>query len=403
MIILFDLDDTLLENPMERFLPGYLFSLGQYLSEFIHPNDLPAAILNGTDRMVENLDPTKTLEECFDGYFYPLLGIQKKLVEDKISEFYKHEFPKLSPLTNEIPQAADVIQSLVKNNHQIVIATNPLFPRIAIEHRINWANLGQSLENFSFVTNFEELHFTKPHPEFIAEILGKLGWQEEPVVMIGNEWEMDNIPAEKLGLPTFFIGTPPIKSNHKINPLSSSGSIDHIPSWIEKILSNHPKLELKGTKVALIALLRATAANLDSFGRDNSILRCFSTRPNNKEWALIEIVSHLADVDEEVNIPRLNMIRKNKSVFIEAAITDHWAEERIYLKNDPLTEIKRFISNRVTLIDMIENLSDELWNHSINHAIFGPTPTSELIKFISQHDRIHINQIAKTLDIISDR
>ncbi|PKO10699.1 MAG: hypothetical protein CVU40_03345 [Chloroflexi bacterium HGW-Chloroflexi-2] len=401
MIILFDLDDTLLGNPMETFLPAYLHRLGQYLSEYYSPKELPAAILNGTEKMINNVDPSRTLEECFDDYFYPLIGADKEILELRIFNFYQSEFPKLAPLTNEIAHAASLIKHLSEKEDKLVIATNPLFPKIAIDHRINWANLGIDINQFEYVTNFEEFHFTKPRPEFVAEILGKIGWPDEPVVMIGNEWDMDILPAEILGIPTYYIGNPPDQSKLTLNPLSSSGTLENVLDWINHLHSNNHEFELNNSKAALIAILRATAANMDSFLRMQISPSLFSQRPKADEWALIEIISHMADVDQEVNIPRIKLITYESNSFIEAALTDQWADEREYILNDPEKELLRFIHNRVSLIGVIESLTPQQWNKSINHAIFGPTPTSELIKFIAQHDRIHINQMVKTLEIIS--
>ncbi|PKO07674.1 MAG: hypothetical protein CVU41_00430 [Chloroflexi bacterium HGW-Chloroflexi-3] len=401
MIILFDLDNTLLGNPMETFLPAYLHRLGQYLSDYYSPKELPPAILNGTEQMINNVDPSRTLEECFDDYFYPLIGTEKEILEYKILNFYQREFPKLAPLTKEIPHAASLIKNLLEKEDKLVIATNPLFPKIAIDHRINWANLGIELNELEYVSNFEELHFTKPRPEFVAEILGKIGWPDEPVAMIGNEWDMDILPAEILGIPTYYIGKPPDQSEFLLHPLSSSGTIENVLDWINHLnLKNH-EFELNNSKAALIAVLRATAANMDSFLRMQISPSLFKQRSKADEWSLIEIISHMADVDEEVNIPRIQMITSEGNPFIEAALTDQWADEREYILNNPEKELLRFIHNRVSLIGMIESLTPQQWNKSINHAIFGPTPTSELIKFIVQHDRIHINQMVKTLEIIS--
>ncbi len=386
---------------METFLPAYLQRLGQYLSDYISPKELPAAIFNGTDHMVNNVNPSRTLEECFDEYFYPLIETDKEKLNEKIKNFYQEEFPKLAPITNEVPYAATVIKKLEKQNHQILIATNPLFPKMAIDHRINWANLGLELNDFRYITNFEELHFTKPRPEFIAEILGKIGWQDEPVVMIGNEWDMDIVPAEVLGIPTFFIGQPPEDPNISLHPLSSSGSMENILDWINHLNFKEHELELNGSKPALLAILRATAANMDSFKRMQISVAQFSKRPKPDEWSLIEIIAHMADVDAEVNIPRMQTIIKEEAPFIEAALTDQWADERNYINRNSTKELSRFITNRISLVTVIENLSAHQWNKSINHAIFGPTPISELIKFITQHDRIHINQMVNTLESIS--
>jgi len=401
LIILFDLDDTLLENPMESFLPAYLHRLGQYLSSYFPPEELPTAVLTGTEHMVNNINPSKTLEECFDEYFYPLIKIDRQTLDQKINEFYQKEYPKLAPITTEVLHAATTIKNLTNKNYKIVIATNPLFPKIAIDHRVNWANLGVDLNRFAYITNYEEFHFTKPRPEFIAEILGKLGWQDEPVVMVGNDWEMDIVPAEILGIPTYFIGQPPEQSEITLHPLSSSGTMEGLLDWISHLNFNQHELELSNSKPALLAILRATAANMDSYLRMNIPKSLYSKRPKADEWSLIEIISHMADVDEEVNIPRMHTIISEISPFIEAALTDQWAEERNYIAGNATNELNRFIRNRISLIKIIENFSDQQWDKLINHAIFGPTPISELIKFIAQHDRIHINQMVTTLASIS--
>jgi FMN phosphatase YigB (HAD superfamily) len=397
LIILFDLDDTLLENSMETFLPVYLKLLSEHLANEISPTKLPGAILNGTEFMVNNVDPAKTLEECFDGYFYSQLNHSKESLIEKIHNFYTNEFPKLKPLTNQVPHAATVIQELKANNHKLVIATNPLFPKMAIDHRINWAHLGLSLSDYEYITNYEELHFTKPRSEFIAEILGKIGWPDEPVVMVGNEWEMDILPAEQLGIPTFFIRETPLDYSSAINPLSSSGPIRDLLDWINNLQIDNQTFDGNNPFIALPALLRATAANVDTYQRMNIPIEIFKKRPKSDEWSIVEIISHMADVDLEVNIPRLQKIQTQSSPFIEAALTDQWAEERQYIKNDPIQEINRFVNIRKKLIEIIAEFNSDFWNKSVNHAIFGPTTVSELIKFIAQHDRIHISQIVNTL------
>ncbi|MDO9087842.1 MAG: DinB family protein [Anaerolineaceae bacterium] len=401
MIILFDLDDTLLENSMETFLPAYLYKLGEHLSNYISPKLLPTAIFTGTEFMVNNNDPSKTLEECFDQYFYPHIGYSKDHLYNHLKDFYNNKFPALAPFTKIIPAAQIQINKMVDSHHKIVIATNPLFPKIAIEHRIEWANLGLPLSDFEYITNYEEMHFTKPKPEFIAEILGKLGWPDEFTLMVGNEWDMDIVPAELLGIPSFFIGRPPEEINIPIHPLSSSGKLDQVVDWIENINSKKLLVEINNSKTSFLAILRATAANIDSYQRLHFSNEVFTKRPKKDEWSLVEIFAHLADVDIEVNIPRLKLIEKETNPFIEAALTDQWAEERQYIRNNPIEVIQKFVENRIQLIEKLEYFGPDLWKKPINHAIFGPTSTIELIKFITQHDRIHISQIVKTINSIS--
>ena len=73
--------------------------------------------------------------------------------------------------------------------YRVAIATDPLFPRKAVYHRIRSAGLAP--ERFELVSSFETFHFTKSHPAYFAEVLGRLGWPNEPVLMVGNDVEHD--------------------------------------------------------------------------------------------------------------------------------------------------------------------------------------------------------------------
>lgn len=386
---------------MDIFLPGYFKRLGASLSEFVDQSRLAELIFQGTEEMIGNLDPTKTLNEVFYNSFLPAIDSDNEDINHLIDHFYNHEFPKLKQLTRPVDNADIVIKKLLMDNNQIVIATNPLFPIKAIEHRIDWAELGVEQSWFSYITNFEELHFTKPHPEFIAETLGKIGWPDEIVVMIGNDYEMDLKPAEILGFPTFLITLDNQQEylNPDQNPLSTSGTIDDVPGWIKNIEKSGYKLKMIESRRALAALLKAAAANLDSYFRNKNLEKRYIIRPVANEWAPVEIFAHLADVDQFVNIPRMNKIKERENLFIEAISTDQWADEKKYILRDPYSEIDRFIQKRLELLDILMKMSDSIWNSNVQHTIFGPTPVTELIKFITQHDRIHLNQLYRTLPL----
>ena len=78
---------------------------------------------------------------------------------------------------------------------EVVIATNPLFTRIALEQRLKWANIPVSEFNYSLVAAFEVMHAAKPHPEYYHEILDHLGGKPEEGLMVGDDWERDIAPA----------------------------------------------------------------------------------------------------------------------------------------------------------------------------------------------------------------
>ncbi len=395
--LLFDLDDTLLQNAMSSFLPVYLGGLSDHLGSFQLGIDIKQAVLEGTEYMIRNTDPSITLEESFDTHFYPRLGLGKKDLQKDINHFYQNIFPEFAFITNPIPAAQSKFAILAKNDVNLVIATNPLFPLPAVLHRLQWANLGVNPDRFSLITSYEQFHFAKPNPAYFAEILAYLGWPEGSIAMIGNDWEMDILPAETIGIPTFFLGTPPMADLSSRHRLSSHGSWKELDNWIDERISTEDSFDLKRSKPAITAVLSATAAYLDSLRRQFDEINFWNTRPKPDEWSLVEIISHIADVDAEVNLPRLRILEDQAFPFFSAIETDQWAQERGYIENDACEQIEKFITNRKILINEFSNLTEKEMAKPIQHAIFGPTSVLEIFKFIAQHDRIHINQISKVI------
>ncbi len=201
--ILLDLDDTLLGNKMERFLPLYFAALGERMAHFIAPEDLVRKVLASSRVMMQNQDPTVTNQQAFDADFFPDLGHPESEVRPVIDAFYEEDFPALKQYTQPRPQAGLLVQTLFNQRYDVVIATNPMFPRRAIEHRLDWA--GVSDFPFSLVTTYENSHFCKPNPRYYQEILEVVGCRPQEGVMVGDDFESDIAPAMQVGLHTYWI------------------------------------------------------------------------------------------------------------------------------------------------------------------------------------------------------
>ncbi|MGD2057920.1 MAG: hypothetical protein PVI04_04245, partial [Anaerolineales bacterium] len=126
--VLIDLDDTLLINSMDRFLPAYFQRLGNYLADIVEPDRMLPALMNGTRAMLANQDPTVKLERKFADLYYPELDLDEDTLGGRIHHFYSEIFPELRPLTEPYPGAREFIEYLFANDYEVVIATNPLFP-----------------------------------------------------------------------------------------------------------------------------------------------------------------------------------------------------------------------------------------------------------------------------------
>jgi FMN phosphatase YigB (HAD superfamily) len=393
--LLLDLDDTLLDNDIEKFLPDYLKALGVHLSGKIPADQMAPQLLASTRKMLANTDPSRTLEDVFDADFYPKLGVTKAELSELLTDFYEKIFPTLSYLTRPRPQAVRVVEEAFDRGWQVVIATNPLFPRRAIEHRLDWAGLPVSRFPFSLVTSYEHMHFAKPAAAYYAEVLAQIGWPNQPAVMVGNSLEDDLLPAGRLGIPGFWLTQERAGLGDDAVPLSQKGWFEDLSGWLNKIDSDAALPEYK-TSQALLSVLLSTPAALDTMMRATPPSR-WNNNPLPGEWCFTEIMCHLRDSDREVNLQRLERILAEENAFFAAVNADAWSDTRRYCSEDAHEALAGFIESRVDLVKRLEMLPAEAWQRSARHAIFGPTELIELVGFIASHDRTHIQQATQTL------
>ncbi|GAB4475117.1 MAG: hypothetical protein Kow0088_11710 [Anaerolineales bacterium] len=387
LTLLLDLDDTLLQNDMEIFIPAYLQALSNHLAQKIPPERLVKQLLRATQVMVSNDRPDRTLKETFDQAFYPALGIEESQVHQELEDFYQNHFPQLHSLTNPMPGAVQLVRGALERNYDLILATNPLFPLLANLHRLKWAGLEDTIPRFRLIASYETFHFAKPNPAFFMELLARDGWREQGAVMVGNDLEMDILPAKKAGLQTFLLSSNPTSTE------SIGGKLDSVLSWIEGLSKEEVQPNFSSPE-AIVAILKSTAATLP--------ILCerlphgqWNIRFQESEWCQTEILCHLRDVEVEVNLPRIQKIITTPNPFIAGIDTDAWAEQRKYREQSGEQALNEFIMARLELLKLIQVITPEMWQQKVRHAIFGPTTLQELMNIIASHDRIHLRQIVQ--------
>jgi FMN phosphatase YigB (HAD superfamily) len=394
-LILFDLDDTLLGNEMNNFIPAYLQSLAKRMADVSDPALLIKTLLSATRQMIENLNPSQRLEEKFDAAFFPALNLIRQEVQGIIDAFYVEDFPKLQGLTQFRPEAVRVVKQIINQGDQAAIATNPLFPRTAIQQRLNWAGLPVEEIPFVLVPSYETFHFAKPNPAYYAEYLAQLGWPKIPIVMVGNDIDSDIDAARQLGLPVFWMNHNGASNWNGREAIPPHGEItDLIPwldgSYLEPLHTNFT------TPNSLLSVLRSTPAALDTLCKRQNVNLEWS--PTQGEWSAGEILCHLRDVDMEVHLPRLYKVLNEQNPFLPGLDTDAWAIDRQYCKQDSLSALSEFIKARLEILHILVDLDTESWDRRAQHAIFGPIRLLELVNIIAGHDILHIQQIYKVLE-----
>ena len=390
LTLLLDLDDTLLDTNLEAFVPVYFQALSQHLANHASPNSMLRSLIAGLNLMVESEDPTRTLQEIFDSDFYPNLGVDREEMVEPIEDFYDNVFPSLAQHTRPRPDAVSLIDWAFSQGYRIAIATDPLFPRKATYHRLRWA--GFDPERFELVSTFEHFHFTKTHPAFYAEVLGRLGWPEGPVLMVGNDLERDLVPAHRLGLKTFLVDG---DTETHADFVSGHGKLADLRPWLESINVSTLEPSFK-SREAVLGIMASTPAVLRSLS-SNLSEEDWRKEPTHDDWAINEIVCHLRDMEIEIHQMQLSLMIEKESAFIPRPDSRVWANEREYLNVDGKTALTEFAAARMNSLKILKGLSEDIWTRSARHAIFGPTDFLEVTSFIADHDRLHVQQAWKTL------
>ena len=390
LTLLIDIDNTLLGNSMDTFIPAYLAALGEALSPYADPTNVSSVLLGATEKMFRNNIPNRTLKEAFDPAFYPTLGISADEVNELVEQFYREKFPLLEKFSKKRPEAIALIETAIQRGWQIAIATNPIFPLAAILHRLTWAGLPIDKFPFSIVPSYENFHFAKPNPAFFSELLGRIGWPRQATIMVGDVPQEDIQTAQLMGIPTFWVSNGQAYPEGLPSP-NAAGALEDIIPWLDGVPDEDlmPNYALPS---AVIGTMRGIPSAL--LGLTSTLPKAAWTNHHvADEWSLTEIACHLRDVEREINLPRLNKIISEDNPFIPGVDSDVWATTRDYRSQDGPAALHEFVSTRIETLDLLSKLLLPDWKRPVQHAIFGPTNLAEITSFMGGHDRLHVRQL----------
>ena len=230
--MLFDLDGTLLPMNQDEFANAYVKGLATAAMQADYePKSVSKAVIAGTYAMVKN-NGIGTNEEVFWNTIAEIYGEKIKKDMHIFDEFYRADFQKIRSVCGYEPKATELIKRLRANGYRTVLATNPLFPRIATESRIRWAGLEPT--DFEIYTTFEDAHYCKPNLNYYKELLERLNLTPEECLMIGNDVDDDMI-VEKLGMKVFLLTDCLINKSGADISVYPHGSYDALDSFINHI------------------------------------------------------------------------------------------------------------------------------------------------------------------------
>ena len=230
-VVLFDLDGTLLPMDQDVFVQTYFGLLAKNLSNYgYEPKKLIESIWLGTKSMIMN-DGKQTNEKVFWNTMRNIYGPNVINDENKFESFYINDFPLVRNSCGFDKRANEVIKFLKSKGYRLILATNPIFPRIATEQRIKWAGL--DINDFEFVTTYENSSFSKPNLKYYLEILEKNDCKVENCLMVGNDVAEDMI-INNLGADVFLLTRDLINKNNEDINNYPNGNYDDLLEYVCK-------------------------------------------------------------------------------------------------------------------------------------------------------------------------
>jgi hypothetical protein len=146
-------------------------------------------------------------------------------------------------------------------------------------------------------------------------------------------------------------------------------------------------------RVEIVKTLRATPVVLRALveGIDDARLR---RRPAPREWAIIEVVGHLADTEERA-LGRVRRMLAEEDPVLAPFDQEALAEERRYLGLDPEGELARLERLRAEHLALLVGLDGPGWERTGRHGQHGDMTVELYETHVAAEEVDHLAQVAR--------
>ena len=199
--ILFDLDGTLLPMDLEEFTGAYFKLLAMRLPQY-DPKSVIAGVWEGTKAMIVN-DGSMTNEDRFWSVFSARMGARVMEEQSNLEDFYRTDFHKVKAICGENPLAKTLVERARQKADRVILATNPLFPAVAVESRLSWVGLKPG--DFDYITTYDNSSCCKPTAAYYEAICRVNDLDPTRCLMIGNDLREDGFGAGQLGMAVHIV------------------------------------------------------------------------------------------------------------------------------------------------------------------------------------------------------
>ena len=154
----------------------------------------------------------------------------------KIHKYFEgleiHFYKILQNICGFSEKAKEVVELSKEKGFRVVLATSPLFQKIATESRMRWA--GFKPTDFEIFTTFEDYYFSKPNINYYKEVISKLDVLPEECVMVGND-VVEDMVAKELGMKVFLLTDCLINRKEQDISEFANGNFDDLIEFVKNL------------------------------------------------------------------------------------------------------------------------------------------------------------------------
>ena len=195
--LLVDLDGTLIDVDEGSFVAEYFGKLVDFFKDDFDGIDLVKTVMRTVEEISKNPDGVTSNYDRFMREFSKRVGVDARSIGEKFEDFYRRIFPSLRVLVKPRKKVVEKLRVYRKFGVGLVLATNPIFPRVAVLERLSWS--GMERDEFVLITYMENSKYCKPDCRYFLEICEKVGTTPDQCVMVGND-ELYDGACKKIGM-----------------------------------------------------------------------------------------------------------------------------------------------------------------------------------------------------------
>lgn len=186
--LLFDYDGTLALVDENRFIESYFFMLNVFLVErykvALDQGDVLDCIAHITKHANGVMNNYERFLKCLSS------KVERINWRKAFEDFYaSSEFDELASLVEPNQKIIESVRKARRFGLLTVLASNPIFPKIAVKKRLSW--IGLSVSDFDHVSCMENSHYCKPDPRYYIELCKILSVEPKDCLMVGNDDFLD--------------------------------------------------------------------------------------------------------------------------------------------------------------------------------------------------------------------